>query len=90
MSDGSLNRKRASAALVALAITLTGVAWSGCGDDDSATTDEAREGIEQRADEAQQRAEEGVEEAEEGLNEAKEEAQRKIDEAEEQADRYLP
>ncbi len=76
MSDGALKRNRAMAALVALAITLAGVAWSGCGDDDdNVNTNEATESVEQGVDDAQQEAEEGVDDAQEGIEEGVDDAQ---------------
>lgn len=108
MSEEGLKRRRVRrlpTVLVALAIGVAGVAWAGCGGDDSNSesvdagevqtqleqgVEEATEGVEKGVEEAKQGIEKGAEEAEKGIEKGKEEAQKGIEEGEKQEDRYSP
>lgn len=83
--------RRVPALLVALSIAGAGLAWAGCGGDDSTGeaqkriekgAEEAKQGIEKGRDEAQKGIEKGKKEAEKGIEEGKAEAQKRIEEAE--------
>ena len=63
--------KRIVATLAALAIALTGVAWSGCGGSDA--EDEAQDQIDQVQEQVDKATENAPEEAQEGIDKAQEE-----------------
>lgn len=106
MSEQGLKRvrgRRAHALLAALAIGVAGVAWAGCGDDDSGETvdageiqnqiesgvEEATEGVEKGVEEAQQGVEEGNERAQEGIERGTEEAEKGIEKGKEEAQKGI-
>lgn len=106
MSEQGLKRmrgRRVHALLAVLAIGVAGIAWAGCGDDDSGETvdageiqnqieegvDEATDGVEKGIEEAQQGVEEGNEQAREGIEKGKEEAEKGIEKGKEEAQKGI-
>ena len=106
MSKEGLKRARGprvQALLVALAIGVAGVAWAGCGDDDSGETvdageiqnqiekgvEEATDGVEKGVEEAKQGVEEGNEQAREGIEKGTEEAEKGIEKGKEEAQKGI-
>jgi type VI protein secretion system component VasK len=79
--------KRIVATLAALAIALTGVAWSGCGGSDA--EDEAQDQIDQVQEQVKKETEDAGEEAQEQIDKAQEQVEKKTEDAGEEAQEQI-
>lgn len=97
MSEGSVKQNRLLGLLAALTIALTGLAWTGCGDDENnndsqqveRSAEDAQGEGEEALDDVQQEVEGAGEEAQEKAEEAGDEAQKRLDDAKEEGEEKL-
>lgn len=86
MSDETVKRNRLLTLLAALAIALTGIAWTGCGDDSGNDGGQVERGAEDVQSEGEGAAEDAQGEGEEALDDAQQQAEETGDDAQERLD----